>query len=222
MPDFAIVAIDGPAASGKTTVGRMVAERLGARFFDTGQMYRAVTVAAMDGGVDRQDEEALSELVAGLDMTLVLTRADARVDINGTDVTRRLRQPDVNGAVSQVAASPSVRCSMVERQRAIASEGPIVVVGRDIGSVVLPEAPVKVYLDASPEVRGERRRKELEASGRAGGLDEVIKNIEGRDRIDSLREMSPLRPAEDAVRIDTDGMTVAEVVSAVMDLAATR
>ncbi len=222
MADFATVAIDGPAASGKTTVGKLVAARLGARFLDTGLMYRAAAVAVLDRGVDYQDEDALAEMVADVDMTFTLKGSDLKIDIEGKDVTPQLRQPDVEEAVSPVAKSPAVRRAMVARQRSIAAEGPIVVAGRDIGTVVLPDAKVKVYLDADPEVRAQRRTSELEEGRAATAYEGVMRQISGRDLIDSRREVAPLTPASDAVRIDTDGMSVEEVVSAVLGLATAR
>ena len=222
VADFATVAIDGPAASGKTTVGKLVASRLGAQFLDTGLMYRAVAVAALDRGVDYRDEDALAKMIADVDMTFTLRCADLRVEIEGNETTSRLRQADVEEAVSPVAKSPAVRHAMVARQRSIAAEGPTVVAGRDIGTVVLPDANVKVYLDAAPEVRAQRRRRELEGEQDAAGLERVMQRIRGRDLIDSRREMSPLKPASDAVRIDTDGLEVEEVASAVLELVTAR
>ena len=222
MAEFATVAIDGPAASGKTTVGRLVASRLDARFLDTGLMYRAVAVAALDRGVDYLDEKALAVMITEIDMTFALQSADLRVKVDGEEVTQRLRHPDVEEAVSPVAKSPTVRHAMVAKQRSIAAEGPIVVAGRDIGTVVLPDAKVKVYLDAAPEVRAQRRRMELENSQEAAEHERVLQLISGRDSIDSQREMSPLTPASDAVRIDSDRMTVEEVVDVVMGLVASK
>ena len=222
MADIATVAIDGPAASGKTTVGKIVASRLGARFLDTGLMYRAVAVAALDRGVDYLEEEALANLVTEVEFGFALVDADLRVEIDCEDVTGRLRQPDVEEAVSPVAKSPSVRHAMLARQRSIAAEGPIVVAGRDIGTVVLPDAEVKVYLDAAPDIRARRRSKELEEQHAAAGYEKVMKQIRGRDSIDSRREVAPLMAASDAVRIDTGALNVEEVVSAVMGMVAER
>ncbi len=222
MADFATVAIDGPAASGKTTVGRLVAKRLGARFLDTGLMYRAVTVAALDRGVDYLDDDALKELVSSVDIRFELDCADLHVEIEGSDVTPRLKEPEVDHAVSPVATSPSVRHAMVARQRAMTGGGAIVMAGRDIGTVVLPNATVKVYLDAEPAVRAARRRKEMQSGEEAAEHDEVLQGIRSRDQTDSQREMSPLRPADDAVRIDTNDMTVDEVAGAVVSLVDAR
>ena len=155
-------------------------------------------------------------------MSFTLRCAALSVEIEGEDVTPRLRQPDVEGAVSPVAKSPAVRHAMVARQRSIADEGPIVVAGRDIGTVVLPDAKVKIYLDATPEVRAQRRRKELEDDREAAGYERIMQLIHERDSIDSRREMSPLKPASDAVRVDTEGLSVDEVVSAVVKLVAAR
>ena len=222
MADFATVAIDGPAASGKTTVGRLVAKRLGARFLDTGLMYRAVTVAALDRGVDYLDDDALKELVSSVDIRFELHCADLHVEMEGSDVTPRLKEPEVDHAVSPVATSPSVRHAMVARQRAMTGGGAIVMAGRDIGTVVLPNATVKAYLDAEPAVRAARRRKEMKSGEEAAEHDEVLQGIRSRDQTDSQREMSPLRPADDAVRIDTNDMTVDEVAGAVVSLVDAR
>ena len=222
MADFMTVAIDGPVASGKTTVGELVATRLGARFLDTGIMYRAVTVAALDRGVDYNDVDALSELVADLRIRLTLISDCTRLEINGRDVTQRLREPAVDHAVSPVSEAPSVRRALVARQREIAAEGPVVMVGRDIGSKVLPDAILKVYLDAPPEVRALRRRKELAQKGEPIQPDTVLQDLLRRDRIDSKREDSPLKPDDDAIVIDTSAMTIDQVVQRVLDLVAVR
>ncbi len=185
-------------------------------------MYRAVAVAALDRGIDYLDEEALAKAIADVELTFVLESADLRVEIDGKEVTPRLRHPDVEDAVSPVAKSPAVRRTMLARQRSIAAEGPTVVAGRDIGTVVLPDAEVKVYLDAAPGVRAQRRSKEFEDQQTAAGYERVMKQIRGRDSIDSRREVAPLMAASDAVRIDTDALSVEEVVSIVMGLVAER
>jgi cytidylate kinase len=200
------IAIDGPVASGKTAVGRLVAERLGARFLDTGSMYREVTAAALDGGIDLADQDALTRLAVEL--------AD-RTGLTNDGLGGRLRAPEVDRGVSLVSMVPGVRSALVQRQRDIAGEGAIVMVGRDIGTVVLPEASVKVFLTASVQVRAERRFRE---PGANGPLVQVLRDLERRDRLDSERADSPLRPDEDAVIIDTDGLTIPETADRVMGL----
>ena len=214
------IAIDGPVAAGKSAVAVALAARLGYRFIDTGVMYRAVTWLALERGVDLDDEAALSRLAqdARLD---VESSADApkgsRVVIDGHDVTGELRSPEVGDAVSLVSRVAGVRTAMVERQREMAREGGVVMAGRDIGTVVLPDAPLKVYLDASVDERVRRRREELIAGGRAESDDEVREELALRDEIDSGRDISPLRPAGDAVVIDTDHLSLDEVVAKILE-----
>ena len=209
------IAIDGPVASGKTVVGQLVAGRLGHRFLDTGVMYRAVTWVALDRGVDLAKEKDLGELAMGVEMRL----DGERLLVDGRDVTEHLRAPEVEQAVSLVASVPKVREALVAQQRAIAREDPIVMVGRDIGTVVLPDAPIKVYLNASVGVRAQRRHRELQRDGVTVDYGQVEGELIRRDTIDSERADSPLRPAEDAVQIDTDDLEVQDVAQKVVDLA---
>ena len=214
------IAIDGPSASGKSTVGRRVAEMLGFRFLDTGWMYRAVGWAALGHGVALDDEGALAGLAEGMAFEFAARGGEQRVLVDGEEVTARLHEHAVSGAASAVAALPGVRRALVARQRAIARQGPIVMVGRDIGTVVLADAPVKVYLTASVEVRAERRHRELRAAGEAVGYGQVASDLRRRDKMDSERDDSPLRPAEDAVVIDTDGLSVDEAAREIAGAAA--
>jgi cytidylate kinase len=209
------ITIDGPVASGKSTVGKRVAGRLGYRFVDTGMMYRAATCLALERAVDLTDEAALGELARGMSIQL---EAD-RLLVDGQDVTDRLRSPEVGEAVSLVSRVPAVREAMVAQQRRLARDGGVVMAGRDIGTVVLPGAPLKVYLDASPEERARRRYDELRESGRDATLESVRDELALRDEIDSRRAMSPLRPAEDAIIIDTDGLSLDQVVARILELA---
>ena len=203
------LAIDGPAASGKSVVGREVARKLGIRFLDTGSMYRAITWAAVQRGVNANCASKLSSLACRSDIWLVTQSDEDRLLLDGTDITDRLRLPEVDSNVSTVSAVSGVRRALVAQQRVIAADGPIVMCGRDIGTVVLPEADVKVFLTASAEVRAERRAAEMQ--GRHN-LRKVLDELRRRDRIDSERNDSPLAPAEDATIICSDHMTVEEVV----------
>ena len=212
-----IVAIDGPAGAGKSTVARAVAERLGFAHLDTGAMYRALTVAALGGLLDPADHDQLAEVVASLDISL----ADGTVSLGGRDISAELRAPEVTRAVSGIAAQPAVRAALVPLQRRLAHRTDVVVEGRDIGTVVFPDADVKVYLTAAPSERARRRVRQL-------GLDDdalTIADIEGqmtaRDRADASRVTAPLQQPADAHRVDSTGMSFPEVVDAVV-AAATR
>ena len=211
------IAIDGPVASGKTAVGKLLAKKLNYRFLDTGIMYRATTWLALDRGLDLNDEEALGRLAWG--MTIQLKDADDNaVLIDGLELADELRQPEVDRAVSLVAKVPAVRSALVEQQRRIAREGPAVVVGRDIGTVVLPDADLKVFLDASVSERATRRYVESTNQGSRVEYAEVLKNLEERDELDTGRAHSPLRSADGAILLNTDGMGVEQVIYKVLDL----
>jgi cytidylate kinase len=205
-----VIAIDGPAGAGKSTVGRALAERLGLAYLDTGAMYRAMTFAALRRGVPEGD---LTEVAAmAPDVDIVLDGPTVLVD--GADATTAIRGREVTEAVSQVAANPVVREVLVGRQRAwVAERGGGVVEGRDIGSVVFPAARLKLFITASPRVRAERRVQEM-----GGNVDEIEAAIIIRDRKDSTREHSPLTETDDAIVVDTTGMTIDEVVAHIMEL----
>jgi cytidylate kinase len=205
-----IVAIDGPAGAGKSTVGRAVAARLGLQYLDTGAMYRAVTFAALRRGIDPADETDVAALASGLEMTL----DGSVVVVDGVDATVEIRGREVTAAVSAVAANSRVRAELVRRQRSwVAEHGGGVVEGRDIGSVVFPDATLKLYVTASPRVRAERRVAEI-----GGNVDDVEASIIERDRKDSTRADSPLMESSDAIVVDTTGSTVDEVVDHVLGL----
>ena len=203
-------------------MGALVARRLGYRFVDTGVMYRAITLAALERKLDLEDEAALSGLARSVAITLEPGPSEApeasRVLVDGVDVTDRLRSTEVGAAVSLVSRVAAVREAMVEQQRRLAREGGLVMAGRDIGTVVLPDAPVKVYLDASQEERIRRRHDELAAGGREVPLAAVREELAQRDAIDSARSVSPLRPAADAVVLDTDHLSLDEVVERILVL----
>jgi cytidylate kinase len=211
-----IIALDGPAASGKTTIGRMLAERLGFLFFDSGVMYRAVALAAYQNGVNSSDEAAVSELAEKISIDVQpASSSDGRTStvlLDGDDVSWAIREPVVDASVLQVSAFARVRAAMVAQQRKIGLRGKVVMVGRDVGTVVLPEADLKIFLDASLEERARRRYLELESRGGDQSLEEVQAGLAHRDAIDSSRDLSPLRPAKDALIIDTTGMTPEEIL----------
>ena len=214
------IAIDGPVASGKTAVGRVLARRLGARFLDTGTMYRAVAWASVERRIDATDWEGLTRLASELDITLNLEDDEQVLMVDGTDVTEFLRVPHVEAVVSAVSEVPGVRSALVGQQRSVAEGDPagIVVVGRDIGTVVLPKAPVKVFLEASIEIRVRRRHDELRRKGDLRDINQLAEEIELRDKIDSERSDSPLRPALDSVIIETDLLRIDQVVDRVETL----
>ena len=211
------LAIDGPAASGKSVVGKKVARRLGCRFLDTGAMYRAITWASLEREIALTSTCDLSALASGAELRLLAAADEDRLFLDGEDITDRLRLPEVDARVSAVSAVSGVRKALVEQQRTIAAFGSIVMCGRDIGTVVLPDATVKVFLTASPEVRAARRAAELDAAGHTG-LERTLEDLLMRDRIDSERDDSPLRPADDALVICSDDMSIDDVVSEIVSM----
>ncbi len=217
-----IIAIDGPSASGKSSVGHLLAERLGYRFLDTGAMYRALAWLALQRHVGLDDEEALASLAAKTRIEVSAgSVANGRlysVFVDGEDVTWHIREPAVDSTVSLVARHPKVRDAMVEKQRLMAKDGNIVVEGRDIGTVVFPRAVLKVYLTASAAERGRRRYRQLGERGRRVEYEAIVGDLGRRDDIDSQREASPLRPAADARTIHTDKLDVEGVVDEIMRL----
>ena len=217
-----VIAVDGSAASGKSSVGRRVAKNLGYPFLDTGLMYRAVTLAALDRGIQISDQQELSRLATEMHLEVGPPGAGSTetcaISIDGVDVTPELRRAEVEDAVSLVSRVPGVREALVRQQRKIAGRQPMVMAGRDIGTVVLPDADLKVYLDASISERARRRHAEFSRHGRSVTRDIVLDDLRRRDQIDSERDVSPLRPAEDAVVISTDGLTQDEVLAKVLGL----
>ena len=213
-------------ASGKSDVGNLVARKLGYLFLDTGAMYRALTWLAVQRRLDPEDEEAMARLAEGMTMEVRPPSPgrseQCRVRVDGEDATPHLRTPEVEASVSLVSRVPAVRRELVCIQRRLAQGGPTVMVGRDIGTDVLPDADLKVYLDASREERARRRCQQLALKGPAPSLESVLADLEKRDAIDSGRSVSPLRPAADAVVINTNDLTLEEVVERVLSLVEAR
>jgi cytidylate kinase len=222
-PDDLVIAIDGPSGSGKSTVARRAAEALGLRYLDTGAMYRALTWLALDQAVEITDADALARLAREADLEVTTAPAQPGVRVDGRDVTTAIRDEAVTSAVSAVSAVPGVRQAMVARQRLLVGVGGIVVEGRDIGTTVLPDAPVKIFLTAAEGARARRRGEEI-AGGRADAavVDATAAAIRRRDAADSGRAASPLMQAPDAEVIDSTDLTVDEVVARVVDLARAR
>lgn len=213
------VALDGPSGTGKSSVGRGVATRLGAAYLDTGAMYRAATVAVLDAAVDPADADAVARVVAAARIEVGTGSATERVEVDGVDVAARIRGAEVTGAVSAVSAVPAVRRRLVDQQRdLVAAADAVVVEGRDIGTVVLPDATLKVYLTAAPEIRARRRAGQLGLSD-AAGIDALAADLRRRDEFDSSRADSPLRPAADAVVVDSSELDQRAVVDAIVALA---
>ena len=212
-----VIAIDGPAGAGKSTVAKIVAEKLGYTYVDTGAMYRGVAWKTLRDDKDAPDE-AILRAVQGIDVRLACTERGTRVTVDGTDVTAEIRTPEVTHIVSRVAALGPVREKMVELQRAMAADGAVVMDGRDIGTNVLPNADVKIFLTASVEERARRRYDEMVAKGYAVDFDELKDEIAARDKQDSERAISPLRQAEDAVLLDSTALSIDEVVARILEL----
>jgi cytidylate kinase len=211
------ITIDGPAASGKTTVGLMLARRINYLFLDTGCMYRAVTLAVLQRGITIDDEIGVTRLTTRLEMGILPAGANSdgrhyTVLLNGQDVTWDLRGAEIDANVSQVSTYAGVREDLVRRQRAIGDRGRVVMVGRDIGTVVLPSAPLKLYVTATQEERARRRWTELEDRKRDVTFEQILVQIDRRDQIDGNREISPMKPASDAIIIDTTNRTPEQVV----------
>ncbi|MBI4328260.1 MAG: (d)CMP kinase [Chloroflexi bacterium] len=218
QPQALRVAIDGPVAAGKSTVGRLLAARLGCPFVDTGLIYRAVGYLALQRHTPLENKAALSHLAEESDIRV----DDTRVTVDGTEVSPLLRTPEVEAAASRVAQVSGVRRALVRRQWAMAARGPIVMAGRDIGTVVLTDAALKVFLTASDEVRAQRRHEEVSSHGQSTPFAAVLSELKARDRRDKEREASPLVPAPDAHIIDTNSLTPEQVVDAILVLLQSR
>jgi cytidylate kinase len=217
-----IITLDGPASSGKSTVGNILAGRLNYLFFDTGIMYRALTLAVLLRQIDLANEAVISELAGQVKIDvyppLFNDGRQCTVLLDNEDVTWAIRAPEVDSNVSQVSAYPEVRRVLTEQMRAIGKRGRVIMAGRDIGTVVLPDAELKLYLDATPEERAHRRHIELAERGHDASYDDILASIRRRDKIDSTRDTAPLKPANDAVIVDTTGLNTAQVVAKLVEI----
>ena len=213
------IAIDGPSGAGKSTLAKSVSKTLGYLYVDTGAIYRTIGYAAFSKGVDPKDGEAAAALLPELEIGLHYGEDGLQhMTLNGTDVTDQIRLPEISLYASAVSAHPAVRAHLLEMQRKLARENNVVMDGRDIGTVVLPDADVKVYLTASVETRAKRRFLELQEKGTVCDLDNIQKDIEERDQRDMNREISPLRQAEDAVLVDSSDLTIEQVVDRILEI----
>ena len=221
MSRSSTIAIDGPVAAGKSAVGTLLAARLGYRFIDTGVMYRAITWAALKDGLDPEDEANVTALAeaSGIEVSEGDESGVSRISVNGHDVTGLLRTKEVERGVSLISRFTGVRAAMVARQRALAGEGMLIMAGRDIGTVVLPDANLKVFLTASPEERARRRHQEMREGGQAVELEQVLAELIQRDKLDTERANSPLRPAEGAYVLNTESIGIDQVVERIIALA---
>ncbi|MBJ7290159.1 (d)CMP kinase [Williamsia sp.] len=221
-PTTTIITIDGPAGTGKSSVSRRLADRVGARYLDTGAMYRVATLAALRAGADVAVEQQIIDAVADVAMTLSNDPSSHAVTLAGEDVSDEIRTDAVTQAVSAVSAVKAVREKMVALQRELVAGEFAVVEGRDIGTVVFPDATLKIYLTATAEARAQRRHDQNLAQGRTSDLAQVLADVQRRDHLDSTREHSPLRPADDAVQVDTSNLDIDQVIDRLAELSNQR
>lgn len=212
------VAIDGPAGAGKSTIARLAAEELGFVYVDTGAMYRGLAVFFLDRGISPMEPEKMEEACKEAQVTIRYEDGSQQVYLNGTNITGRLREEAVGNMASRCAAVPVVRKKLLELQRKLAEDADVIMDGRDIGTCVLPDADVKVFLTASVETRAMRRYRELEEKGERAVLEEIMADIKERDERDSNRKIAPLKKAQDAVLVDSSDMTIPEVVQTIVSL----
>jgi cytidylate kinase len=216
------IAIDGPAGAGKSSISKVVANELGYLYIDTGAMYRGVTWAVLDSHVDVNNQKEVEALLPSLNLTLEPTASACKVYVKGQDVTDLIRQQQINENVSTIASYKGVREYLVERQQAMAAIGGVILDGRDIGSVVLPKAELKIYLTASVDARAKRRWLEVQGTSNEQPLEEIKKNVESRDEMDKNRDESPLVCVEDAIVVDSSNMTFDETVKHILHLVQER
>lgn len=216
------IAIDGPAGAGKSSISKVVANELGYLYIDTGAMYRGVTWAVLDSHVDVYNQKEVEALLPSLDLTLEPTASACKVYVKGQDVTDLIRQQQINENVSTIASYKGVREYLVERQQAMAAVGGVILDGRDIGSVVLPNAELKIYLTASVDARAKRRWLEVQGTSNEQPLEDIKKNVESRDEMDKNRDESPLVCVEDAIVVDSSNMTFDETVKHILHLVQER
>lgn len=216
------IAIDGPAGAGKSSISKVVANELGYLYIDTGAMYRGVTWAVLDSNVDVNNQKDVEALLPSLDLTLEPTASACKVFVKGQDVTNLIRQQQINENVSTIASYKGVREYLVERQQAMAAVGGVILDGRDIGSVVLPDAELKIYLTASVDSRAKRRWLEVQGTSNEQPLEDIKKNVESRDEMDKNRDESPLVCVEDAIIVDSSNMTFDETVEHILHLVQER
>ena len=216
------IAIDGPAGAGKSSISKVVANELGYLYIDTGAMYRGVTWAVLDSHVDVKNQKEVEALLPSLDLTLEPTVSACKVYVKGQDVTDLIRQQQINENVSTIASYKGVREYLVERQQAMAAVGGVILDGRDIGSVVLPNAELKIYLTASVDARAKRRWLEVQGTSNEQPLEDIKKNVESRDEMDKNRDESPLVCVEDAIVVDSSNMTFDETVKHILHLVQER
>lgn len=219
MREYRVIAIDGPASSGKSTTARLLASRLGFTYLDTGAMYRCVTLAALERNIELNDEKAVSSLAGSIELSIIPDQDGDRMLLDGRDVTAEIRSPRVDAHVSLVSAYKRVREKMVENQRRFALKGDVVAEGRDIGTVVFPDADLKIFLTADLETRAIRRCRQLENAGLKTTFEEQASALSSRDLFDSERANSPLKKAEDAIVVDTSGMSINQEVEVAYNLA---
>lgn len=212
------IAIDGPAGAGKSTIAKLCAKKMNLVYVDTGAMYRAVALYLLESGIDVNDKATVADKCKGADVDIKYEDGVQNVYLNGNNVTGRLREEAVGNTASVTSAVPEVRAQIFSLQRGLADRGGVIMDGRDIGTVVMPDADVKIYLTASSEVRATRRVKELQEKGEPANFEEIKKDIEDRDHRDMTREISPLKQADDAILVDTSDMTIDEVVDKICSL----
>jgi len=222
LSKFPVIAIDGPAGSGKSTAARLLAGRLGFTHVDTGALYRTVTLLAIERGLDLADEQALAAVVPDIRVRFEPAGSGARVWSGDREVTAAIRAPELTRQVRFAAGSPAVRGALVHVQREFAERGPVVMEGRDIGTVIFPDAAVKFYLDAPLAVRAERRWRELQAAGKPATREEVERQAAERDQSDLTRAVAPLRRAPDAIAVDTGALSIEQMVARLAELAGQR